>query len=71
MFSTGGDTEETAEVGLSEMPRLFACDWSVVTDPVLSLVEILLILDIKVRVDIVGGVSDGEWHHVEVQYYNR
>ena len=29
MFSTGGDTEETAEVGLSEMPRFFACGWSV------------------------------------------
>ena len=25
----------------------------------------------QVRVDSVAGVSDGEWHHVEVQYYNR
>ena len=25
----------------------------------------------EVDVQIVGGVSDGEWHHVEVQYYNR
>ena len=25
----------------------------------------------EVRVDITGGVADGEWHHVEVQYHNR
>ena len=25
----------------------------------------------EVRVDIPQGVSDGQWHHVEVQYYNR
>ena len=25
----------------------------------------------EVDVQIVGGVSDGDWHHVEVQYYNR
>ena len=25
----------------------------------------------EVRVAVPGGVSDGQWHHVEVQYYNR
>ena len=25
----------------------------------------------EVRVDIPQGVADGQWHHIEVQYYNR